>query len=165
MKPLTLVVSLFFVVNCAIKPSATNEDRSHNDVSQFHTEPATRFDQQVNEISASGALVYALVSSVADPDYLRKSLIGGYCRIKNDASNIEVPCPNVSVVLSDSNGKELSRALTQGRRFSFPVERGKQYAISIDSPKLRMKPERLFPLVAGDEVYLTVSSTSNSPEK
>ncbi|MEW6058151.1 MAG: hypothetical protein AB1540_16210 [Bdellovibrionota bacterium] len=118
--------------------------------------PNTNVRVAADWTNALAAVTAASLS--ANPEFYRKSTIGGRCILKSSASDrLGLPCVNLVLVLSEVDGKEVSRRPTsQKGEFLFPVEKNKKYALAVASEKLKAASDLKGPFVMGDEVVLTL---------
>jgi hypothetical protein len=107
--------------------------------------------------AAYGLLVSAF-SLAQNPEYYRKSSIGGRCFTgPTESTALQLPCLNVTYVLTDESGKETARQQSESGSFKFFVEPNKTYFVSVLShEKLR---EKSGPVRMGDEIVIRLGAS------
>lgn len=92
-------------------------------------------------ITPGGPIVDAAATAVMNPGYRNQYKVEGTCDIISP-DGMSSPCLGITLVLQDSEGKELSRArVTEVGRFAFAVQREQKYRVVLDSEKLKFSPE------------------------
>jgi len=96
-----------------------------------------------------------------NPDFYRPRTIRGICNIGGDGQMFGVPCRNLTIILNDAAGKEITRAQTaDSGEFAFYVQKEKNYSISTDSSKYQFINAFKRPLIMGDVVDLKIKRVS-----
>jgi len=101
------------------------------------------------------SLVSSALSLAQNPDYYKKSTVGGRCLYEAPiGSTLEIPCLNVTVTLSDFQGHEINRFNSSNGDFEFFVEKNKDYRLSVVSEKYAMATQDIGPVSMGDDVII-----------
>lgn len=95
------------------------------------------------------------VSLVLNRDYYKSSYIGGRFACKPALENsFEVPCGNITVILEDLSGREISQIQASDDEFVFLVEKGKEYRVRIASNRYQLPSKSSPALMMGDNIVL-----------
>jgi hypothetical protein len=98
-----------------------------------------------------------LVSAIAlagNRHYYQSNAITGWCTCRARSQDpIEFPCPTVEVIITDAQGKELSRAQTSSE-FAFRVQKDRPYRLQVRSDKFRVESPLAKDVFLGDDVLV-----------
>lgn len=98
------------------------------------------------------------VSLAANPGYYREDFLTGRCLCRfAPEGEFELPCSNVTVVLTDEMGKEVSRLFTSDGEFVFAAEPNQSYRLRIVSRRYVLRSVGGL-LRAGDDVVLPLGA-------
>ena len=155
MKLLILTLVLTLLCHCASK--RYDDDKSNpdyydprtkivSDNSVRPTDPAKPGMPEVNVgvgLGRADAVVAGVLATgillTANRDYYRSTAITGKCICGGAVnSNIQLPCTHVTVLISDSNGKELARVEPNNGEFAFRVKKGIAYRLNVESKKYKL---------------------------
>ena len=96
-----------------------------------------------------------------NPGYYSKSSIGGRCVTgPAEAKPLQLPCVNVTFVLTSEEGKETDRQYSESGSFEFFVESGKHYFVSVLSREQRQG--KVGPVRMGDEVVIRLGAKESA---
>jgi hypothetical protein len=113
----------------------------------------------MNQPPAGEQAVFSLIMSglslAINRDYYKSSAISGRCLCANDAaSEFQVPCSNIGVILRDLDSDEIRRIQSDDGEFAFGVERDRRYRVSVNSRKFKSARSLDRPLVMGDNIVV-----------
>lgn len=94
------------------------------------------------------------VSLAANPDYYREDFLTGRCLCRfAPEGEFDLPCANVTVLLADESGKELSRIFTSDGEFVFAAEPNRAYRLRVVSQRYALRSAGGL-VRAGDDIVL-----------
>jgi hypothetical protein len=126
-------------------------------------EAASPSAPQVGTDRAALGLLASAFTLANNPDYYKKSTIGGRCVLDSSLDGVEIPCVNITIALTDSAHHELERTQSSIGDFEFYVEKGKEYGLRIVSDRYEMTTAGwLGPLMIGDDVVLRIAPKSHA---
>jgi hypothetical protein len=110
-------------------------------------------DNPVGTVAA--ALISSGISLAGNPDFFESDFLSGRCLCRRKVKDgLEFPCSNITLVLSDLEGREVGRVTTTDGEFVFPVKRDEQYQIRAVAKKYYIPSETERILHRGDDVVL-----------
>lgn len=147
------LISVFLILACSSKYQTDKNDPNY--------QSGIGYAPLVNGNSAESAAVAALITSIslaANRDYYKNIAITGKCVcLASSQSNLSIPCGNLTVSLTDPNGKELTRTETQNDEFAFQVPKSRGFRIQVHSKSYKISDMPTHDLFVGDDVVLHLS--------
>lgn len=162
-KPIGLTILSLTVFGCA-GPRYDREKGSPQYHSQGHAylptnDPTYSRSDMSSQYAAAAAGISAVLLGL-NPEYYKKSYIGGRCTVQTfPEDRMGAPCNNFMIILIDAaSGEEVSRkASSSAGEFAFPVAKDKHYLLKVVSEKFEISGDSQGPFVQGEDVLITLS--------